>query len=336
MKARLILASSMAALAWSQCAQAALVDPLYIESFAQTSGALYGASGAPPYVLNTGNGLITATSTPSIITVAGTDVGPLVATASARGSSNYLLAIGSRAVSPEGAMARSSVRISQGVTNDTSDQLKVTFGYKIDAGSMSFTQRPFLTPPVAGNVLPVAQGNFSWEINVNGMGKYIGLTFGNAAIDSMGVMSASFSVPGAYSDPLYHNAASVLSGFSVSGGTASWSDTYITVELGVLNAGESLSYYYWLQGGVEAFSHTKLCNRAGPGEGAGSSAVGCILAELNAGDPGNLAPIDVTGNLIGLAFERLVGTVPEPAALGLLGLGVAGLSLGRRRMKKAA
>ena len=128
-----------------------------------------------------------------------------------------------------------------------------------------------------------------------------------------------------------------LNGASQFGSSYSWGGTYFTIDLGVLNPGDSTSVQNDLVGhafGNYGFSGT--CGGYGYGDGEGNgnfeSAVagngnctGSSYAFL--GDPDSLNTTPIPG--IGITSHA----VPEPATLALLGIGLAAFGLRRRPRK---
>ncbi len=136
----------------------------------------------------------------------------------------------------------------------------------------------------------------------------------------------------------------VLTGASHSGSSYSWGGTYFTIDLGILNAGESTSVQYDLIG--HAFGNYDFTTGTDCGNGNGNGygdvefsllAIGdgqCSKtgsAQAFLGDPDSLNITPVAG--IGVTSHA----VPEPATLGLLGMGLAalGLGLGLRRRSQS-
>lgn len=139
------------------------------------------------------------------------------------------------------------------------------------------------------------------------------------------------------SDGTLTTSGTTLTGASQSGSTYSWGGTYFTIDLGILNPGQSTSVQYDLVGhafGNYGFSDT--CGGNGYGDGYGDEAgiirpaaigdafscTGSSYAFL--GDPDSLNTTPIAG--IGITSHG----VPEPATIALLGMGLAAFGLRRR------
>lgn len=194
------------------------------------------------------------------------------------------------------------------ITNDSGAAQNYSFNFFIYYGSLSASDNGAGGTGYAEYMVNILRDNST------------SLFSSTAKIDSNGTLTTS---------------GTTLTGASQSGSIYSWGGTYFTIDLGVLNAGESTSVQYDLIG--HAFGNydftTTNCGY-GYGDGYGEfrtnfvsgdeqcSNTGSSYAFL--GDPDSLNVTPIAG--IGVTSNA----VPEPATLGLLGLGLLGLGLRRR------
>ena len=138
------------------------------------------------------------------------------------------------------------------------------------------------------------------------------------------------------SDGTLTTSGTTLDGASQSGTYFSWGGTYFTIDLGILNPGDFTSVQYDLVGhafGGYGFSGT--CNGYGDGYGDEGFRVAVVIENGNCtgssnaflGDPDSLNTTPIPG--IGITAQ----SVPEPATLALLGIGLAAFGLRRRPRK---
>lgn len=136
------------------------------------------------------------------------------------------------------------------------------------------------------------------------------------------------------SDGSLTTSGTILDGASQSGSNYSWSGTHFNIDLGVLADGQSTTIAYDLVGHAFGdYGFDTNCGASGyggyGGDGYGYGGAVCTgSSQVFLGDPDELNSTPVPG-----AFS-VTASVPEPATLALLGAGLLGMSMRRRRPRR--
>lgn len=207
------------------------------------------------------------------------------------------------------ASAQSAVTQSYTVTNDSSDAQFFDFSFEVNQGSISANCSDFEGYGEgygdgygdgygSCDGTDYALASYQAEIFLNGA-----IIWGSSAevIDNAnGALSSSKGTPLNYNTQFSEN-------------FLSWDVTNFTIELGAFSANESFELEYIVSTTAESFNDDMF---------------GSTNAYAQFGDPNGFGQ----GNV---SFTTRSASVPVPATLGLFGLGLAGLSLARRRKTKA-
>lgn len=218
------------------------------------------------------------------------------------------------------------------VVNTSGVAQHYTLSFKIYGGSLSTSAYATLDPD------EYLRSSYSASIKVNSQQVW----FSSAGIDNSGGTTTSTK-----------SGTDLNSGDDGSDGYYSWGSSYVTVDLGILDPGESLDvlaelsdsalsnvgvYSYSGSGGYDGYGGYGGYNYCGYGEVATLAAAtadtglveGCVTSKGNAsafyGDP---SEIDADP----LAFAVTANAVPEPGSLALLAMAGGAAALARRRRR---
>lgn len=218
------------------------------------------------------------------------------------------------------------------VVNNSAVAQHYTLSFKIYGGSLSTSAYATLDPD------EYLRADYAASIKVNGQKVW----FSSAGIANIGG-TTSFTKAG----------TDLNSGDDGSDGYYSWGSSYVTVDLGILDPGESLDvlaelsdsalsnvgvYSYSGSGGYDGYGGYGGYDYCGYGEVATLAAAssdaglveGCVASKGNAsafyGDP---SEIDADP----LAFAVTANAVPEPGSLALLAMAGGAAALARRRRR---
>ena len=151
-----------------------------------------------------------------------------------------------------------------------------------------------------------------------------------------------------FSDGTLDTSGTELNGATLSGSSYYWNGTNVTLDLGTLADGESLSIDFDLVS--TAYGDFTFSDCGGGGGGGGDyggygdvaatfstfdgygGCTGSVSASL--GDPGDFAENGKKNPTVSITSTRTPNQVPLPGTLALLGIGWAGLGFARKKLKQ--
>jgi hypothetical protein len=221
--------------------------------------------------------------------------------ASATSRDSYLTSAALIVRSDGGATASASW--SETFRNSSAETLLYSFTYRIGMGSLS---ADFGFPGAQGTAQSSFESKFSVTIGSGATADYI---VSRQLVSTKAVGSDAVSTQSGTGGALVGE----IETDTVRGGITAWDDTYITIEIGAISAGEIFK--------LDSLFFASSLNRL-----VGTCDESCATYA-------NSNIFRVSDPRVGLFSRKLDAAVPEPASLSVIAFGLAALGLSRRRKR---
>jgi PEP-CTERM motif len=276
---------------------------------------------------------LTTVTAPGVSLSNGGVAGPTSTSVSAAASSDINYTTRARSNVTGSGIAGSNAQWFETITNSTSTTRRYSFTFRIDGG---------LAIVDASGLLESGNGTSGFE-------SLISLSRGGIAADIFAVnrqvgLTTTNGIT-TFSESAFNNYSAVTSGSLLDNQIIAsnnrtlrdWNTSFFTIDLGELAPDQSFTLSYLLR----SFSNSLVLNSIDCSSSGGSnrlesnnlSAPNCIASNTRVGDPGLF--LSTADPRIGFSSIATTTGVPEPATLAILGFGLAGLGIARRRAKAA-